>query len=213
MSITKVKICGITNYEDAMAAVEMGADILGFNFYPPARATSPAKAIEIIRKLPGLRGHRGVFVNAAARRSAISPPGPFQLDPVARRRNPSSASWCTTAGRRSRPSGSRTRDIGAGRPSSYFTSALLLDAYNPTLYGGTGHVRLVADQALPKRIFLAGGITPDNAPRPSSMGVYGIDICSGIESAPGKKDHEKMKQLFEHLTISDGTGLKAYNET
>ena len=86
------------------------------------------------------------------------------------------------------------------KADSFFTDAILLDAFDPEKYGGTG---LTFDWNIighiGKRIFLAGGINPDNAPDAVQLGVYGIDICSGIESEPGKKDHKKMKKLFENI--------------
>ena len=76
----------------------------------------------------------------------------------------------------------------------------MLDAYDSQQYGGTGKTfdwDMVGN--IHKRVFLAGGITPENAVRAIEVGVYGIDICSGIESSPGKKDHRKMRQLFENI--------------
>jgi len=84
--------------------------------------------------------------------------------------------------------------------NSYFTDAVLLDNYNPERYGGTGASfdwNIIGHIA--KRIFLAGGITPENAAAAVSLGVYGIDVCSGVESTPGKKDHKKMKALFDNI--------------
>ena len=76
----------------------------------------------------------------------------------------------------------------------------MLDAFNPEKYGGTG---LTFDWNIighiEKRIFLAGGINPDNVVRAVELGVYGIDVCSGIEEKPGKKDHKKMRQLFDNI--------------
>ncbi len=79
----------------------------------------------------------------------------------------------------------------------------MLDAFNPDKYGGTGVTfdwNIIGH--IGKRIFLAGGINPDNAEAAVKLGVYGIDVCSGIESSPGKKDHKKMKQLFDNIKIS-----------
>jgi phosphoribosylanthranilate isomerase len=86
------------------------------------------------------------------------------------------------------------------KAESYFTDAILLDAFDPEKYGGTG---LTFDWNIvghiEKRVFLAGGINPDNAADAVELGVYGIDVCSGIEAAPGRKDHKKMKKLFENI--------------
>ena len=86
------------------------------------------------------------------------------------------------------------------KAEDYYTDAILLDAFDPARYGGTGLTfdwNIVGHMG--KRVFLAGGINPDNAEQAVELGVYGIDICSGIESEPGKKDHKKMKKLFENI--------------
>jgi phosphoribosylanthranilate isomerase len=86
------------------------------------------------------------------------------------------------------------------KAESFFTDAILLDAFDPKKYGGTGlkfdwniigHIN--------KRVFLAGGINPDNVEAAVELGVYGIDVCSGIESRPGKKDLKKMRKLFKNI--------------
>jgi phosphoribosylanthranilate isomerase len=86
------------------------------------------------------------------------------------------------------------------KAESFFTDAILLDAFDPQKYGGTG---LTFDWNvighIGKRVFLAGGINPDNAAQAAKLGVYGIDVCSGIEAEPGKKDHKKMKKLFKNI--------------
>jgi phosphoribosylanthranilate isomerase len=86
------------------------------------------------------------------------------------------------------------------KAESFFTDAVLLDAFDPKKYGGTG---LTFDWNIighiGKRVFLAGGINPDNAAAAVELGVYGIDVCSGIESKPGRKDHKKMRKLFDNI--------------
>ena len=202
MLIVKVKICGITNYKDAAAAVDMGADLLGFNFYPKSpRFIAPEKAREIINKLPGFIDIVGVFVN-------------FPFEQIQETINQCQLDWVQLHGDES-PQFCRSflsvnvrtmkalrvkeqRDIQ--QAENYFTDAILLDAFDPKKYGGTGisfDWNIVGH--IGKRIFLAGGINPDNAATAVKLGVYGIDVCSGIEEAPGKKDHEKMKKLFENI--------------
>ena len=95
----------------------------------------------------------------------------------------------------------RVKDAGdLQQVDNYFTDAVLLDTYDPERYGGTG---LTFDWNIighiGKRVFLAGGINPENAAAAVSLGVYGIDVCSGVEAAPGKKDHKKMKALFDNI--------------
>ncbi len=202
MLIVKVKICGITNYEDAAAAVDMGADLLGFNFYPESpRFVEPAKAAEIINKLPAFVIVVGVFVNA-----------PFEQICETMSRCP--LNWVQLHGDESPDfcrkflshnvkimKAIRVKDqTDIKKADRFFTDAILLDAFDPEKYGGTG---LTFDWNIighiGKRIFLAGGINPDNAAAAVELGVYGIDVCSGIEAAPGKKDHKKMKKLFENI--------------
>ncbi len=202
MLVVKVKICGITNYRDAAAAVDMGADLLGFNFYPESpRYITAEKAAEIINKLPAFVDIAGVFVNASSDqiREIISQ---CQLNWV-QLHGDESPQFCQSL------TDLNVKTIKALRvkeqkdirqAEDYFTDAVLLDAFSPEKYGGTG---LTFDWNIighiGKRIFLAGGINPDNAEAAVELGVYGIDVCSGIESEPGKKDHKKMKKLFENI--------------
>lgn len=202
MLIVKVKICGITNYEDASAAIDMGADMLGFNFYPDSpRYVQLEKAVEIINKLPVFIDVAGVFVNES-------------LEQIHKTKNLCQLDWVQLHGDESPDfckeflshnvktmKAIRVKDqADIKEAESYFTDAILLDAFNPEKYGGTGitfdwnimgHIN--------KRVFLAGGISPDNAAKAVELGVYGIDVCSGIEAEPGRKDHGKMKRLFENI--------------
>ena len=202
MLIVKVKICGITNYEDAMAAVDMGADLLGFNFYSKSpRCITAYKAIEIINKLPGFVDIAGVFVNASFE----------QIQEVI---NQCQLNWVQLHGDEDPQfcqqfdslniktmKALRVKDQkDIEKADSFFTDAILLDAYHPEKYGGTGESfdwSIIGN--IHKRTFLAGGINPDNAAKAIQPGIYGIDVCSGIESEPGKKDKKLMKKLFENI--------------
>jgi len=202
MLIVKVKICGLTNYEDAAAAVDMGADLLGFNFYPKSpRYVTLEKATEIINRLPGFADTAGVFVNAS-------------FDIIKETIDQCQINWVQLHGDESPEfcqsflslnvrtmKALRVKDKSdIEQAENYFTDAILLDAFDPEKYGGTGFSfdwNIVGH--ISKRVFLAGGINPDNAPRAVETGVYGIDVCSGIEAEPGKKDHKKMKKLFENI--------------
>ena len=202
MLIVKVKICGLTNYQDAAAAVDMGADLLGFNFYPKSpRFVPPEKAVEIINKLPAFIDIAGVFVNES-------------IEKIHETKNLCQLDWVQLHGDEDPEfcreflshnvkimKVIRVKDqTDIERAEDFFTDAILLDAFNPEKYGGTG---LTFDWNIVghigKRIFLAGGINPDNAVAAIELGVYGIDVCSGIEAEPGKKDHTKMKKLFENI--------------
>ena len=200
MLIVKVKICGITNYRDAAAAADMGADLIGFNFYPKSpRYVTPEKAAKIINKLPAFIYVAGVFVNAS-------------LDQIKEVIDECNLDWVQLHGDESPKFCESLRSINVRtmkairvksqadieKAESFYTDAILLDAFDPQKYGGTGlkfdwnvigHIN--------KRIFLAGGINPDNVEAAIELGVYGIDVCSGIESRPGKKNIRKMRKLFE----------------
>jgi len=202
MLIVKVKICGLTNYKDAAAAVDMGADLLGFNFYPKSpRYIAPKKAAKIINKLPAFIDIAGVFVNAS-------------LEEIQQTIYSCQLNWVQLHGDET-PEFCQSLDsidvktMKALRvknrkyieeTDNFFTDAILLDAFDPERYGGTG---LTFDWNIVghigKRIFLAGGINPDNAAVAAELGVYGIDVCSGIEAEPGKKDKRLMKKLFNNI--------------
>ncbi len=202
MLILKVKICGITNYQDALAAMDMGADLLGFNFYPESpRYVTPEKAAEIIDKLPGFIDTAGVFVNALIENiNEIN--NLCNLDWVQLHGN-EDPEFCQSLLSHNVKTMKAIRvknQTDIKKAENFFTDAILLDAFDPQKYGGTG---LTFDWNIighiGKRVFLAGGINPDNAAKAVNFGVYGIDVCSGIEAEPGKKDHKKMKKLFKNI--------------
>ena len=202
MLIPKVKICGITNYEDAVAAIDMGADLLGFNFYPKSpRYVTPQQAMDIIGKLPAFIDTAGVFVNASIDQiretNDVCPLDWVQLHGD---EGPDFCRLLLTYSVRTMKAIRVKSQADIQSADSFFTDAILLDAFDPEKYGGTG---LTFDWNIighiGKRIFLAGGINPDNAADAIKLGVYGIDVCSGIEASPGKKDHQKMRKLFENI--------------
>lgn len=210
----KIKICGITNIEDAIKAVELGADLLGFNFYPKSpRYIEPQEAEKIIRKLPAFIHTAGVFVNAEAE-SIRKTAGDLMLDWV-QLHGDESPEFCESLSNMSAQIIKAVRvkenkDIEYAK--NFFVDALLLDAYNPPLYGGTG--KRFDWSALPEltgyllgKTFLAGGINPENVIEALSQGFYGIDVCSGIEETPSKKNHKKMEKLFKNIR-SVTTGVK-----
>lgn len=198
----KVKICGITNLKDAKAAVDMGADILGFNFYPPSpRFIPPDEALEIINKLPTFVDIAAVFVNAEVEQiKGLTEHGFFNWIQLHGDETPDfcdSLQWFNVKTIKA----IRVKNKDAVKAvSSYYTDAVLLDAFDPKRYGGTGETfdwNIIRD--IGKRIFLAGGLNPDNVALAMETGVYGIDACSGLESEPGKKDHKKMKKFFKNI--------------
>jgi phosphoribosylanthranilate isomerase len=208
MLVAKVKICGITNYEDAVMAMDWGTDLLGFNFFPESPRYIPLdKAAAIVRRLPGHVELVGVFVNAPleALHQAISE---CQLDWVQLHGDEPPAFCQSLASDTAKViKAFRVKDrFDPETAEPYRVDAILLDAFHPSRYGGTGKSfdwDVIHDN-VSMRIFLAGGITPDNAAKAISLGVYGIDVCSGVESEPGKKDPEKLKALFENIRYLRG---------
>jgi phosphoribosylanthranilate isomerase len=211
MIATKVKICGITNIDDAVKAVELGADLLGFNFYSKSpRYIEPEEAEKIIRKLPALVDIVGLFVNAEAdtiRKTA----GDLTLNWV-QLHGDESPGFCLSLNNMPAQIIKAVR-IKDGKDLEYArnfsTDAILLDAFHPALYGGTG--KRFDWSSLPEltghifgRTFLAGGINPGNVADALNCGFYGIDICSGIEETPRKKNHEKMTELFNNIRNAIG---------
>ena len=197
----KVKICGITNTPDAMAAAEAGADVLGFMFHEQSpRFVGIGEAAEIIRQLPPHVLKAGVFVNAPEDfvTEAIQECGLNLLQ----FHGEETPEYCLQFGRLSIKA-FRIRDTASlERLGAYKTDAFLLDAYSPSQRGGTGETfnwALAADaQKFGRPIFLAGGLKPENvAEAILRVRPYGVDVSSGVEKAKGVKDHAKVKAFIE----------------
>ena len=202
MLIVKVKICGITNYEDAVAAMDMGADLLGFNFYQKSpRYIKPEKAAEIINKLPAFVETAGVFVNATLGRiKKIIDLCQLNWVQLHGDESPKFCQSLHSLNIRTMKALRIKNKKDIEKAEDFFTDAILLDAFHPEKYGGTGlrfDWNIIGH--IGKRVFLAGGINPDNAAAAVELGVYGIDVCSGVESEPGEKDKKLMKKLFKNI--------------
>jgi phosphoribosylanthranilate isomerase len=197
---TRVKICGITSRADALAAIEAGADALGLNFFEksPRRLTIPAAA-EISRQLPPLVMRVGVFVNAPEElvTRAIGECGLSFLQ----FHGEEPPEFCTQFGLMSMKA-FRIKDAGTLLElPKYQTDAYLLDAFLPEARGGTGEKfnwdLAIQAQKLGKPVFLAGGLTPENvADAVRQVHPFGVDVASGVESAPGKKDRQKVRDFI-----------------
>lgn len=197
---TKVKICGITNAADAQAAVAAGADALGFIFYEKSpRHVLVADAAAISHELAPFIMRVGVFVNAGAEfvLSAIRECGLTLLQ----FHGDEPPEFCRQFGlmtmKAFRVHGPETLD----QIPRYSTDAYLLDAFSSTTLGGTGERfnwdLAVEAQKFGKPIFLAGGLTAENvAGAIRQVRPFGVDVSSGVESAPGVKDHAKMKAFI-----------------
>lgn len=196
----RVKICGITRVEDALAAVEAGADALGFMFWEASpRSTTPEQVSKILRDLPPFVARVGVFVNPSADkvRSVIAETGIDTLQ----FHGEEAPEFCRQFGLRVIKA-FRVRDADSLKPLADFRSeAWLLDSFVDGKHGGTGKVFNwdLAAQAVKQggRVILAGGLTPENAADAvRRVRPYALDVSSGVESAPGKKDIAKIRAFI-----------------
>ena len=199
--MVRVKICGITNLEDARLAADLGAQALGFIFYPKSpRSIKPEAAHDIIRYLPPLVLSVGVFVDeeAGVVREVAQTVG---LDWV-QLHGKESPDYCRTLGRRV-IKGFRVQDESSLAVLPDYrdaVQALLLDTYRPGTPGGTGET---FDWELARRaqdygpIILAGGLTAANISQAITVAQpAAVDVASGVEAGPGVKDPEKLRAFF-----------------
>jgi len=197
---TWVKICGITNLTDAQVAVEARADALGFVFYEksPRHMTIPAAAT-IAKQLPGYVMRVGVFVNAL-KAEVLRAIGECGLN-LLQFHGDEPPEYCLQFGLMSMKA-FRVRDAGTLKElKGYRTNAWLLDAYAPETVGGSGEKfnwdLAVEAQKFGKPIFLAGGLTPENvAEAIRKVRPFGVDVSSGVEISPGKKDPAKVRAFI-----------------
>src|SRR3990172_912130 len=197
----KIKICGITNPEDAMLAVDYGADALGFIFYPPSRRyIEPEKAREIIAKLPPFVFRIGVFVDEQPEKiqEAVNS---CRLDGI-QLHGSESPDFCRLFRRRVIKSFKPENESSVKEIGSYQVDAFLLDSYHPELMGGTGTTfdweLAVAAKMFGPPVILSGGLTPDNVAEAIRLvQPNAVDVASGVELFQGKKDPEKMKNFIE----------------
>jgi phosphoribosylanthranilate isomerase len=198
MRQVRIKICGITNLADARRAVESGADFLGFNFYPASpRYVTPAKARRIVKKMPARVAAVGVFVNEPEEKvlfiarsvglKYLQLHGDESPAEVARLAHDFRV---IKALRVKKPF--RTAQISRYRGAS----ALLLDGFDRRLRGGTGKTfdwKVARRAAARARIFVAGGLAPENVADAIRIArPYAVDVSSGVESRPGKKDPARL---------------------
>ena len=199
--MTKIKICGITNLDDAMAAVDFGADALGFVFFKGSpRNISPEKAAAIISRLPVFTTIVGVFVDEP-REEILKIVSQTGLS-VIQLHGEEPPEACLLP--RKVIKGIRIKSIESLEPLKRYQghiSAFLLDTYAPHMPGGTGQA-FNWDIALEAknfgRVILAGGLTPENISEAiRRVNPYAVDVSSGVELVKGKKDHQKMKLFIE----------------
>jgi len=197
----KVKICGITNVADALATAKAGADAIGLMFYEKSpRHISMQTAQEIVRELPQHIIKVGVFVNPSEE-LVLRVIGDCSVN-LLQFHGDETPEFCTQFGSMSMKA-FRIRDAESLRAlPMYLTDAWLLDAFADDKLGGTGEKfnwdLAIEAQKLGRPIFLAGGLTPENvADAIRKVKPFAVDVSSGVESSPGKKDHAKVRAFVE----------------
>jgi phosphoribosylanthranilate isomerase len=213
----KIKICGIRTYDEAMMVIEAGADILGFNFYPQSpRYVIPGECMRLMVRLETVLRERmaavttvGVFVNAEANfihavfrdchmdRIQLSGDEPPELLEALGER----------AFRVMRPTSAESlAESVANFPRRTLAPAWLVDTYKPGKYGGTGEIaewELASQLAAKEPVILAGGLRADNvAEAIRRVQPWGVDVASGVESAPGVKDPQKVREFIQAVRAS-----------
>jgi phosphoribosylanthranilate isomerase len=219
--VTKVKICGITNLEDALVAVQAGADFLGFNFYEPSpRYVAPEVVKDIVsnikRQVSRVKDDVwpkfvGIFVNAALE-TVTHTLDYCQLDAAQLHGDESPEFVRHFGGHAFKVLRPQSQEEAGSLIQKYLPTSppptpysllpyFLIDAYHPTLYGGTGHVTdwtMAANIAQQYPIMLAGSLTPANvAEAIEAVKPWGVDVSSGVEAEKGRKDHEKVRRFVK----------------
>ncbi len=201
---TRVKFCGITRFDDASMAVDLGVDALGFVFYAESpRYIAVSEAAEIVRRLPPLVSKVGLFVNERLDEVA-KVVAEVRLD-VVQFHGQEPAHECDRLGHPYVKAIRMSPGIDLVEEASRYAGAgaLLIDAFEPDLFGGTGNQFEWArvPNRLPKPIILAGGLDPTNVARAiKTVNPYAIDVSSGIERDKGIKDPVKMRNFMQEVT-------------
>jgi phosphoribosylanthranilate isomerase len=215
--MTKVKICGITSLKDALVCAQAGVDMLGFNFFKQSpRYIAPDEAAAICQALRSELGKSvpvlvGIFVNEVVSKiSAVASQVGLQFAQLSGDESDAMLAELRGMGYKGiRPMNSQmalddVQYFGKTLPTSEQAPSLLLDAYHPKLYGGTGEQASVevalAVKARVPRLMLAGGLTPDNvAGRVAAVQPWGVDVASGVEPAdnPRVKDAERVRAFID----------------
>jgi len=205
--MTKIKICGITNIEDAGKAVSSGADAIGFVFADSPRKTDPATAKHIIQDLKGKALSVGVFVNESAD-EVEKIAGYCSLDAI-QLHGDENAEYCSNF-KLPVIKAFRVKDESTLRaiPSYKAVFAYLLDTFSENQYGGTGEAfdwdLAVKAKAFGKPVILSGGLGLGNIEKAvKAVRPYGVDISSSIEVRPGKKDHKLLGEIIRLIKALD----------
>lgn len=201
----KIKVCGITNPEDALAAAELGADALGFVLAASPRRVSPEDLKRLVAGLPPFISKVGVFVDSPldeVRRIMWD----CGLD-LAQLHGSESPEYCEALFPRAIKAFQVKDTTVLKQLPLYRASAYLLDGYHSKLKGGSGQSfdwEIARQAGGLGRIILSGGLTPENVARAIAIArPYGVDVSSGVEARPGKKDHRKLTAFIHAVKESE----------
>ena len=200
--MTKIKICGITNKIDALAASGLGVDMLGFVFYKKSkRYVTPAMAEDIINELPPFIGRVGIFVDET-REDVIRIAEDAGLDILQFHGN-ESPEYCASFRDKYKVIKAFRMKTDLKIVNDYDIDYYLFDAYKSNCVGGTGETfdwNILKDFEILKPFILSGGLDPDNVERAiREVAPYAVDVSSGVESAPGKKDGKLLKKFVANV--------------
>ncbi|MDR0843558.1 MAG: phosphoribosylanthranilate isomerase [Acidobacteriota bacterium] len=207
----KIKVCGITSYEDARMALDLGADALGFNFFRKSpRYIHPSATCAIIRRLPVFAVTVGLFVNEPASADVVETAAAAGVG-VIQLHGDESPEYCreladgcqTTSIIKAMRVGDDGIPANLGEYDDCGVRAFLFDAKDDALFGGTGKSfdwTLAQDIGRRRPLILAGGLCAGNVRRAiETVRPYALDVCSGVESAPGKKDAGKLMEFMNEV--------------
>lgn len=215
MGRIRIKICGVTQADDVRAAVDAGADAVGFNFFPgSSRYTDPATAAALVRTVPPFVAPIGVFVEASADEMRATAGGlglravQWHGDRLPPDEDLSPVPLIVAARVRGSDCLAGIKQVVAQRQIAGVPfAAVLIDAHVPGQYGGTGqpapwHLLAGFDPGVP--VILAGGLTPNNvADAIRIVRPWGVDVAGGVESSPGRKDAEKVRRFIEAVRAAE----------
>ena len=204
MAKVRLKVYGITSLEDAQAAIATGAEYLGFNFYRKSpRFIAPETARNILEQLPREIISVGIFVNEPRPEDVLQI---LKTSGVllAQLHGDEAPAYCAAVGAERVIKALRVGDgFDVREVLKYPAAAILLDAFDKNLYGGTGKTanwEIAREAAKLAKLFLAGGLSPENiAEVIGVVAPFAVDVNSGVESAPGKKDASKLQKLKEEM--------------
>ncbi len=208
MVTTRLKVCGITTLDDALMCVECGAAYLGFNFYPKSlRYIAPDAARAIIEGLPAHIESVGVFVNEPTPEDVSRIMSESGVT-IAQLHGDETPDYCAAVGAERVIKALRVGpDFYPKQVLDYPATAILLDAFDKRLYGGTGKTvawDVAREAAQYTTLFLAGGLAPDNIVEAvQAVAPFAVDVNSGVESEPGVKDAAMLKALYRKLVACE----------